>query len=33
VIAMMLVLSINAVVNVGERRALGWRPVEREMEL
>src|SRR5262245_25839869 len=33
VIAMVLVLSINAVVNVVERRALGWRPVEREMEL
>jgi sulfonate transport system permease protein len=33
VIAMALVLSINAVVNVVERRALGWRPVEREMEL
>jgi len=33
VIAMVLVLSINAVVNVVERRALGWRPVERDMEL
>ena len=33
VIAMALVLSINAVVNVLERRALAWRPVEREMEL
>ena len=33
VIATLLVLSINAVVNVVERRALGWRPVEREMEL
>jgi NitT/TauT family transport system permease protein len=33
VIAMALVLSINAVVNVIERRALAWRPVEREMEL
>jgi NitT/TauT family transport system permease protein len=33
VIAMVLVLSINAVVNVVERRALAWRPVEREMEL
>ena len=33
VIAMVLVLAINAVVNVIERRALGWRPVEREMEL
>jgi hypothetical protein len=30
---MALVLSINAVVNVLERRALAWRPVEREMEL
>jgi NitT/TauT family transport system permease protein len=33
VVAMVLVLSINAVVNVVERRALGWRPVERDMEL
>lgn len=33
VVAMALVLSINAVVNVLERRALAWRPVEREMEL
>ena len=33
VIAMALVLSINSVVNVLERRALAWRPVEREMEL
>ena len=33
VIAMVLVLAINAVVNVVERRALGWRPVERDMEL
>ena len=33
VIAMVLVLAINAVVNVIERRALAWRPVEREMEL
>jgi NitT/TauT family transport system permease protein len=33
VVAMVLVLSINAVVNVVERRALAWRPVEREMEL
>ena len=33
VVATVLVLSINAVVNVIERRALGWRPVEREMEL
>jgi NitT/TauT family transport system permease protein len=33
VIAMMLVLSINVVVSVIERRALAWRPVEREMEL
>lgn len=33
VIAMALVLSINAVVNAAERRALAWRPVEREMEL
>ena len=33
VVATALVLSINAVVNAIERRALGWRPVEREMEL
>jgi len=33
VIATTLVLTINAVVNVIERRALRWRPVEREMEL
>jgi sulfonate transport system permease protein len=33
VVAIVLVLAINAVVNVIERRALGWRPVEREMEL
>ena len=33
VIAMALVLAINAVVNVVERRALGWRPVERDMEI
>ena len=33
VIATALVLLINMVVNVVERRALSWRPVEREMEL
>ena len=33
VIAMALVLAINAMVNVIERRALRWRPVERDMEL
>ncbi|MGA7488662.1 MAG: ABC transporter permease [Xanthobacteraceae bacterium] len=33
VVAMALVLAINAAVNVVERRALGWRPVERDMEL
>lgn len=33
VIATTLVLAINAVVNVIERRTLRWRPVEREMEL
>ena len=33
VIAMAMVLAINAMVNVIERRALAWRPVEREMEL
>jgi NitT/TauT family transport system permease protein len=32
-VAIVLVLSINALVNVVERRALAWRPVEREMEL
>jgi NitT/TauT family transport system permease protein len=33
VIAIALVLAINALVNLFERRALRWRPVEREMEL
>jgi NitT/TauT family transport system permease protein len=33
VVAVALVLAINAAVNVAERRALGWRPVERDMEL
>jgi NitT/TauT family transport system permease protein len=33
VVATALVLSINALVNAIERRALGWRPVEREMGL
>jgi sulfonate transport system permease protein len=33
VIALALVLVINALVNLIERRALRWRPVEREMEL
>jgi NitT/TauT family transport system permease protein len=33
VVATALVLAINTVVNVIERRALRWRPVEREMEL
>ena len=33
VIATTLVLLINVVVNVIERRALRWRPVDREMEL
>src|SRR5262245_3253199 len=32
VVATALVLVINAVVNVIERRALAWRPVEREMQ-
>jgi sulfonate transport system permease protein len=32
-VAIVLVLSINAAVNAIERRALSWRPVEREMEL
>jgi NitT/TauT family transport system permease protein len=33
VVATALVLAINAVVNAVERRALAWRPVEREMEI
>ncbi|MCC6889463.1 MAG: ABC transporter permease [Hyphomicrobiales bacterium] len=33
VIALVLVLAINAVLNGIERWALRWRPVEREMEL
>jgi len=33
VVATAIVLAINAVLNVIERRALKWRPVEREMEL
>jgi hypothetical protein len=33
VVATALVLAINAVVNVVERRVLGWRPVERDMKL
>ena len=33
VVATALVLTINAVVNVIERRALNWRPLDREMEL
>jgi ABC-type nitrate/sulfonate/bicarbonate transport system permease component len=32
VVATVLVLVINAVVNIIERRALAWRPVEREMQ-
>jgi ABC-type nitrate/sulfonate/bicarbonate transport system permease component len=32
VVATVLVLVINAIVNVIERRALAWRPVEREMQ-
>ena len=28
-----LVLGVNAVVNAIERRALHWRPVERDMKL
>ncbi len=32
-VATALVLAINAAVNVIERRALGWRPVERDMQL
>jgi len=31
VVATALVLAINALVNWMERRALAWRPVEREM--
>jgi ABC-type nitrate/sulfonate/bicarbonate transport system permease component len=33
VVATALVLAINAALNAIERRALSWRPVEREMEL
>jgi NitT/TauT family transport system permease protein len=33
VVATALVLVINVVVNVIERRALAWRPVERDMKL
>ena len=33
VIALALVLVINAILNGIERWALRWRPVEREMEL
>jgi NitT/TauT family transport system permease protein len=33
VIAIALVLAINGIVNLVERWALRWRPVEREMEL
>jgi NitT/TauT family transport system permease protein len=33
VVATALVLAINTVLNVIERHALRWRPVEREMEL
>ena len=33
VVATALVLAINGVLNVIERRALHWRPVERDMEL
>ena len=33
VIAIVLVLVLNGIVNLIERVALRWRPVEREMEL
>jgi NitT/TauT family transport system permease protein len=33
VIAIALVLTINGIVNLFERWALRWRPVEREMEI
>lgn len=33
VVAVTLVLLINAVVNVLERRALKWRPVDRDMQV
>ena len=33
VIAIALVLAINGIINLVERWALRWRPVEREMEL
>ena len=32
-IALVLVLAINGLVNLIERWALRWRPVERDMEL
>jgi len=33
VIAIALVLAINGLVNLIERWALRWRPVERDMEM
>jgi len=33
VVATALVLAINAAVNAIERRVLGWRPVDRDMQL
>jgi len=33
VVAMVLVLGVNAVVNLLERRALAWRPVDRDMKM
>jgi ABC-type nitrate/sulfonate/bicarbonate transport system permease component len=33
VIAIALVLTINGVVNLVERFALRWRPVERDMQI
>jgi ABC-type nitrate/sulfonate/bicarbonate transport system permease component len=33
VIAIALVLAINGIVNLIERFALRWRPVEREMQI
>jgi hypothetical protein len=33
VIAIALVLTINGIVNLVERWALRWRPVERDMQI
>jgi ABC-type nitrate/sulfonate/bicarbonate transport system permease component len=33
VVAVALVLAINAAVNLLERRALRWRPTDRDMQI